>query len=323
MTDSHRSMHPSRLAHTFSIVARDPRTGQMGVAVQSHWFSVGSVVTWAEAGVGAVATQAMVEISHGPLGLDLMRGGLSAPQALQALLAADEGRALRQVAMVDADGEIAAHTGARCIADAGHTMGETFSAQANMMATPDVWPDMADAYGQSTEDLPERLVTALEAGQGAGGDIRGRQSAALLVVEGESSGRPWADRVVELRVEDDREPIRELRRLLTLHRAYEHMNRGDELLAAGQVEEALEAYGTAATMAPQVKEMPFWHAVTLADLGRLEEALPIFREVFAANPDWGTLVQRLPAAGLLRDDQQMMERILATRGGDQVAQPGR
>jgi uncharacterized Ntn-hydrolase superfamily protein len=311
MTDQDRPLRPSELAHTFSITARDPQSGHVGVAVQSHWFSVGSVVTWAEAGVGAVATQAMVEISYGPLGLDLMRGGKPAPQALEALLTADEGRALRQVSMVDTKGRIATHTGKRCIADAGHTVGEGFSTQANMMGNPDVWPAMADAYRNATAPLPERMVTALEAGQEAGGDIRGKQSAALLVVAAESSGRPWADTVVELRIEDHPEPIRELRRLLTLHRAYEHMNHGDELLGRGDVEAALEAYQNAATMAPQITELPFWQAVTLADLGRIEEALPIFRAVFAENPDWRTLVQRLPASGLLRDDLKMMEQIVS------------
>jgi uncharacterized Ntn-hydrolase superfamily protein len=287
----------------------------MGVAVQSHWFSVGSVVTWAEAGVGAVATQALVEVSYGPLGLDLMRGGRSAPEALEALLAADDGRALRQVGMVDAEGRIAAHTGERCIADAGHVIGEGFSVQANMMATPDVWPAMADAYPMSGGDLAERMLAALGAGQKAGGDIRGRQSAAVLVVKAESTGRPWADTVMDLRVEDHAEPIEELRRLVTLHRAYEHMNRGDELLGAGDVEDALEEYRSAAEMAPEIEELPFWHAVTLADLGHVEEALPIFREVFAENEDWATLVQRLPKAGMLRDDPEMMGRILGTRPG--------
>lgn len=310
MTPKKTSRRPSRLAHTFSIVARDAQTGHIGVAVQSHWFSVGSVVTWAEAGVGAVATQAMVEVSYGPLGLDLMRGGKPAPRALKALLTADEGRALRQVAMIDTEGHLAVHTGERCVADAGHTVGDSFSTQANMMTNADVWSAMADAYRRSTDKLPERLVTALEAGQAAGGDVRGRQSAALLVVGAESTGRPWADSVMELRVEDHPEPIQELRRLLTLHRAYDHMNRGDDLLGAGRVEQALEAYQTAATMAPHISELPFWQAVTLADLGRVEEALPIFRQVFHENPDWRTLVQRLPEAGLLRDDPDMMERIV-------------
>ena len=300
----------SQLAHTFSIVARDPKTGRLGVAVQSHWFSVGSVVTWAEPGVGAVATQAMVEISYGPLGLALMRGGKSASQAMEALLTADDAQALRQVAMIDAGGRIAAHTGARCIADAGHIIGETFSVQANMMATPNVWQAMADAYRQATGSLADRMLDALEAGQGAGGDIRGQQSAALLVVEGTSTGQRWADTVVELRIEDHAEPIHELRRLLTLHRAYEHMNRGDDLLGADKVEQALEAYRAAAGMAPQLKELRFWQAVTLADLGRIDEALPIFRDVFSEHAGWRTLVQRLPEAGLLRDDPDMMDRIV-------------
>lgn len=300
----------SRLAHTFSIVARDPETGQLGVAVESHWFSVGSVVTWAEAGVGAVATQSLVEVSYGPLGLALMRAGKSAHEALTALLAADEGRDLRQVAMVDAQGRVAAHTGARCIAEAGHIVGEGFSVQANMMVNADVWPAMADAYRGAEGDLAARLLAALEAGQAAGGDIRGQQSAAILIVSGTSTGRPWADKVMELRVEDHPEPIKELRRLVQVHRAYEHMNRGDEALGEGRVEEALEEYRSAAELAPDIVELPFWHAVTLADMGRLEEALPIFRQVFAKEPMWAELVKRLPASGLLRDDPEMMRRIL-------------
>ncbi len=315
MTRRSERIQPSRLAHTFSIVARDPQSGYLGVAVQSHWFSVGSVVTWAEAGVGAVATQAMVEISYGPLALDLMRGGKSASQALDALLTTDEGQMLRQVAVVDTTGSVATHTGERCIAHAGHIIGESFSVQANMMATADVWPAMADTYRHSETAFAERLLSALEAGQAAGGDVRGQQSAALLVVRGASSGKPWADTVVDLRVEDNAEPIRELRRLLTLDRAYEHMNRGDQLLAADQVEQALQAYRRAADIAPHVKELPFWHAVTLADLGRLEEALPIFHDVFAHHPGWRTLIQHLPASGLLSDDPEMMRRIL--QAGDE------
>jgi uncharacterized Ntn-hydrolase superfamily protein len=189
-------------------------------------------------------------------------------------------------------------------------MGEGFSVQANMMATSGVWPAMADAYRGSTGDLAERMLAALEAGQAAGGDIRGRQSAAILIVEADSTGRAWADTMMELRVEDHAEPIRELRRLVTLHRAYEYMNRGDDLLGVDRVRDALVEYRTAAKMAPEIEELPFWHAVTLADLGRVDEALPIFRRVFAVNADWATLVQRLPAAGLLRDDPEMMDRIM-------------
>jgi uncharacterized Ntn-hydrolase superfamily protein len=181
------------LANTFSIVARDPETGCLGVAVQSHWFSVGAIVTWAEAGVGAVATQALAEVSYGSLGLALMRAGKPAAEALQALLSTDERREMRQVAMIDAQGRVAAHTGSHCMADAGHQVGESFSVQANMMASPEVWPAMAATYRQGKGDFAERLVSALEAGQTAGGDIRGRQSAAILIVAATSTGRPWID----------------------------------------------------------------------------------------------------------------------------------
>jgi len=296
---------------TFSIVAHDPESGEMGVAVQSHWFSVGSVVAWTEAGVGAVATQSLVEASYGPLGLTLMRAGKSPAEALAALLAADEGRELRQVAMVDVEGRVATHTGARCIADAGHETGEGFSVQANMMTSPDVWPAMARAYREAEGDLAERMLAALEAGQTAGGDIRGKQSAAIRVTKPVSSGRPWVDTVMDLRVEDHPEPIGELGRLVGLHRAYQHMNRGDDLLGAGEVDGALHEYRAAAEIAPENEELPFWHAVTLADLGRVDEALPIFRDVFTRNADWAVLLPRLPKAGLLRDDPEMMRRILA------------
>ncbi len=305
------AMRDRRLTHTFSIVARDEASGEMGVAVQSHWFSVGSIVAWAEAGVGAVATQALVDVSYGPLGLALMRAGRPAPRALAALLAADEGRALRQVAMVDAQGRVAAHTGERCLADAGHETGDGFSVQANMMASPSVWPAMARAYREAEGDLAERMLAALEAGQAAGGDIRGQQSACMLVVRAVPSGQPWADRLIDLRVEDHPAPIQELRRLVRLQRAYTLMNRGDEEMGRGEVEAALESYGAAAALAPEVEEMPFWHAIALAELGRLDEALPIFRRVFAVNPDWATLVGRLPRAGLLRDDAEMIRRIQA------------
>jgi uncharacterized Ntn-hydrolase superfamily protein len=197
-----------------------------------------------------------------------------------------------------------------CIADAGHETGEGFSVQANMMANPNVWPTMARAYRETEGDLTERMLAALEAGQVAGGDIRGQQSAAILIVKPVSTGKLWADTVMELRVEDHPEPISELRRLVDLHRAYQRMNHGDELLGAGQTEEALQEYRAAAKMAPEIEEMPFWHAITLADMGRTTEALPIFRDVFAKNAAWARLLPRLPKAGLLRDDPEMMRRIL-------------
>jgi len=297
---------PSQLAHTFSIVARDAATGQLGVAVQSHWFGVGRLVCWAEAGVGAVATQAMVEVSYGPRGLQALRQGRSAPDVLAHLVGADSGRELRQVAMVDARGQVGAHTGTQCIAEAGHETGHGFSVQANIMANRGVWPAMAHAYREARGDLAARLLAALDAGQAAGGDLRGRQSAALLVVKAVASAEPWADVVVELRVEDDPAPLAELRRLLQLHRAYEHMNAGDELLGKKRVEAALGEYRTAAEMAPDIAELPFWQAAALADLGRLDEALPLFRDVFRRDPNLAVLLQRLPSAGLLHVDPQVI-----------------
>ncbi len=298
-------------AFTYSIVARDPVTGEMGVAVQSHWFSVGSVVPWAEAGVGAVATQSFVEPSYGPLGLALLRAGKAAPEALKALLAGDSGAAVRQVAMVDARGGVAAHTGANCIPAAGHSLGPQYSVQANLMESPLVWPTMAKAFEGSRGDLAERMLAALEAAQGAGGDIRGMQSAAILVVRGTSTGRPWADTVFNLRVEDSPEPLAELRRLLRLQRAYNHASAGDEHAAAGKMDQALREYGEAARLAPEVLELPYWEAVALASNGRLEEALPIFRDVFAKEPQWADLTPRLPAAGLLPKDPELLRKILS------------
>ena len=301
---------PRRPVHTYSIVARDPVTGDLGVAVQSHWFSVGSVVSWAEAGVGAVATQSFVEVSYGPLGLELMRAGKTAPEALAALLAVDEQAAVRQVAMVDRHGNVAVHTGDSCIEEAGHHAGEGYAVQANMMERDTVWAAMAAAYESTEGDLAERLMAALEAAQAEGGDVRGQQSAALLVVPGVSAGAPWRERKVDLRIEDHPRPVAELRRLLGVQRAYDHMNRGDERFAADDVEGALAEYAAAARLYPESLEVRYWQAVTLVGGGRLEEALPIFAEVFAAGPRWRELTRRLPAAGLLPADPALLAAIL-------------
>ena len=305
---------PPRPVHTYSIVARDPATGELGVAVQSHWFSVGSLVPWAEAGVGAVATQSFVDPSYGPLGLGLMRAGRSAPEALAGLLAADEGREVRQVAMVDAQGRVAAHTGKKCIAEAGQRVGQGFSAQANLMFRAEVWPAMAGAFEQAKGDLAERMLQALEAAQKAGGDIRGQQSAALLVVPGKATGRPWADRVFDLRVEDHPRPLQELRRLLTVARAYNHMNAGDLAVERKDVEGALREYAAAERLVPDGAEMIYWHAVALVGVGRLEESLPLFARAFRLDPGWRALTPRLPASGLLPDDAAVIRRIVEAGG---------
>lgn len=304
----------SRPVHTYSIVARDAATGQLGVAVQSHWYSVGQVVTWAEAGVGAVATQSFADPAYGPRGLDLMRRGLTPAQVLAALLEVDEGREVRQVAMVDAQGRVAAHTGAQCIDSAGHHVGEGYSVQANMMLGDGVVPAMSRAFESASGDLAERLLAALDAAQAAGGDIRGSQSAAILIVKGESTGRPWADRVMELRVEDHPRPLEELRRLVSLQRAYDRMNEGDVAVEKGNLEEALRCYAAAAVLAPDSLEVTYWHAVTLATNGRVEESLPLFRRVFAADRHWAELTRRLHKPGLFPDTPEgraLVERIVA------------
>ncbi len=307
--------HADPLVHTFSIVARDPATGEMGVAVQSHWFSVGSVVTWAEAGVGAVATQSFVDPGYGPRGLERMRKGVAASAALDQLVKADNQRDGRQVAMIDVSGRVSAYTGKSAIASAGHKIGDGYSVQANLMANDRVWPAMAAAYESTKGDLADRLLAALDAAQAAGGDIRGRQSAAILIVKGKGTGRPWvgADRVFDLRVDDHPEPIAELRRLVRLQRAYSHANHGDELMTEKKVDEALEEYKAASKLAPEILELPFWHAVTLASIGRESEAVPIFKAVFAKEPIWADLLPKLPAAGLFPNDPALIDRIRELR----------
>jgi uncharacterized Ntn-hydrolase superfamily protein len=300
---------PSALAHTYSIVARDPKTGQMGVAVQSHWFSVGTVVAWAEAGVGAVATQSFVEASYGPLGLDLMRAGKAAPDALKALLAADAQESVRQVAMVDAQGRVATHTGSSCIHAAGHKAGDQYSCQANMMLRDTVWGAMSRAFETAQGDLTDRLLAALDAAEKEGGDIRGRQSAAIVVVSGTNTGRPWVDRIVDLRVEDSDHPVAEIKRLVEVKRAYDHMNKGDELVALKDNEGALREYSAAAKSQPDNLEMVYWHAIALVTMNRIDESLPLFKKVFDRDPNWIELTKRLPKAGLLPDDPKLIERI--------------
>ncbi len=308
---------PLRPVHTFSIVCRDPATGELGVAVQSHWFSVGSIVPWAESGVGAVATQSFVDPSYGKLGLDLMRAGRSAPDALAGLLAADPGRDVRQVAMIDTQGRVAAHTGAKDIQSAGHHVGEQYSVQANLMSNDNIWPAMAKAFEETKGDLATRMLAALDAAQSVGGDIRGRQSAAMIVVKAKSSGKPWEDRIIDLRVDDSPAPLKELRRLVTLQRAYNHMNAGDEATEHKDNEGALREYGAAEKLVEGVADVPasrraemiYWHAVALVNMGRVDESLPLFKKAFVIEPNWRILTPRLPKSGLLPDDAKMIEKI--------------
>jgi uncharacterized Ntn-hydrolase superfamily protein len=301
-----------RPLHTYSIVAVDTATGQIGVAVQSHWFSVGSIVAWAEPGVGAVATQSFVLPAYGPRGLALMRTGMGAPAALAALLAADPDSQVRQVAMIDARGAVGTHTGSRNIPEAGGRAGRHYAAQANLMARSTVWDAMGRAFESATGDLAERLLAALEAAQREGGDIRGQQSAALVVVSGDRTLPPW-DRIFDLRVEDSPDPLGELRRLLRVARGYRLANLGDEYVTRGMVDSALAAYAEADRILPDSLvngELAFWVGVTLADRGRTDAAVPYFRRAFAQDTAWATVLWRLPRVALLRADSTTIARIV-------------
>lgn len=329
-----------RPVNTFSIVARDSQTGDLGVAVQSHWFAVGQIVPWAQAGVGAIATQSFVDPSYGQLGLELLRTGKSAPSALRGLLASDVSCDVRQVAMIDTNGDVATFTGAHDIQAAGGTAGKAiapaqvacgssgggtfttgrdFAAQANLMSNDRIWPAMAKAFSSTTGDLADRLLAALDAAQSEGGDIRGKQSAALIVVKGKSSGKRWVDEVFNLRVDDAPEPLKELRRLVALQRAYNHMNAGDLATEKNDLEGALREYSTAEQIAattsgvPQSRyaEMVYWHAIALANMKRVDEAIPLFAKAFQLEPSYRELTTRLPKSNLLPNDPNLISRITA------------
>ncbi len=298
-------------AHTFSIVARDTLTGEMAVGVQSHWFSVGSLVSWGKAGVGVVATQSFVNPAYGPEGLELMSNGVSAEQALTKLIEKDNGRAFRQVAFLDANGSVSAFTGEKCVEAAEDLQGRNFSVQANMMLNDDVVPAMAEAFLRYSDyPLAERVVEVLKAAQAAGGDIRGKQSAALIVVGPERTENAWEEKKIDLRVDDHKNPIQELSRLLKVNRAYDHMNKGDLAVEDGNMEKALKEYGAAEKMFPENLEMKFWKAVALANSGRLEEAKPIFQSVFEADKNWKEMFTRLPPSGILTISEAELKEII-------------
>lgn len=297
---------------TYSIVARDA-SGTLGAAVQSHWFNVGAVVPWVEAGVGAVAVQSIPDPTHGPRALALLREGLDPGDALGRLLEGDPEAEYRQLGIVDAAGRAAAHTGALCIAEAGHVTGQGVAVQANLMNRATVWPAMLRAYEGAEADLAERLLAALEAAEAEGGDVRGRQSAAIIV-------RPPAGRddpTFDLRVEDHPDPIGELRRLVLLGRAYHELNRGDGLIAAGDVGAASAAYARATALVPDEAtggEAPFWAGVALAGAGRREDALPYLRRAAAVDGRWARLLPRLVRSRLLPDDPALLEELARAMG---------
>ena len=289
------------LAHTFSIVARDEKTGEIAVGVQSHWFSVGTSVSWAEAGVGAVATQSFTNKSFGIRGLALLKEGKTAQQALDILLSDDPGKEVRQVGIVDAKGNVANFTGKNCVDFAGDLKGKNYAVQSNMMLTDEVPSAMAKSF-ESNAQLPlaERVLEALKAAQKVGGDIRGKQSAAILVVKGEATGKPWDENhLVDLRVDDHADPLVEMERLLKTHRAYEHMNNGDLAIENNNMTLAMQEYGTAMKMFPKNLEMQYWTAITLANGGNVQKAALMLQAIYAKEPNWRKMTKRLPKAGLL------------------------
>ncbi|HSR70412.1 MAG TPA: DUF1028 domain-containing protein [Acidobacteriota bacterium] len=300
---------PSELAHTYSIVAYDEQTGEVGGAVQSHWFSVGSIVVWAQGGVGAVATQSFVNVDYGPLGLRAMASGERPGPALERLTQADPGRDVRQVAFVDVSGRVAAHTGQKCIRHHCDVQGDGFSVQANMMLKSTVCTAMAEAFRSARGSLARRLMAALQAAEAEGGDIRGRQSAALKVVSAAKPEQPWEGVMVDIRVDDHQRPLQELERLLTVQEAYNDMNAGDLAIEHGQMEQALQHYARAEEKLPGRLEPRYWHAVQLVSVGRLQEALPIFKEIFAQDGNWLELTRRLAEVDLLPQDPEVLKAI--------------
>ena len=299
------------LAHTYSIVAIDKESGQMAVAVQSHWFSVGTIVSWGEAGVGVVATQSFVNASFGPRGLALLKEGKSPRQALDILLSDDEGREVRQVAILNTKGEVAVHTGSKCIDYAGHIKGDGFSVQANMMLTNKVWPAMAEAF-ETHKHLPlaERVIKTFEAAEQTGGDIRGKQSAALLIVPIEATGKAWEGKLIDLRVDDGDEPVKELARLLKVHRAYEHMNNGDLAVEKSDMEGASKEYRAAEDLFPDNLEMKYWHAITLLENGQNKKSIPMLKAIFKKDENWKELTKRLPKVGLLNISEKELQALI-------------
>jgi uncharacterized Ntn-hydrolase superfamily protein len=298
-------------AHTFSIVAKDTLTGEMAVGVQSHWFSVGSIVSWAKSGVGVIATQSFVNPAFGPDGLKLMDEGKTAKEALNILIEEDKGRDFRQLAILDANGTVFTYTGRKCVASANHIIGENYSVQANMMLNDNVVPAMAKAFEENANlPIAERVVKVMQAAQIAGGDIRGKQSAVLLVVSDEPVEHEWMDKKIDLRVDDHSDPLPELERLLKVHRAYEHMNNGDLAIEHNDMDLALKEYGIAESMFPDNLEMKYWKAVALANNGLLEDAMPVFKHVFKIDKNWIELTKRLPKSGLLNVSDEDLSKII-------------
>lgn len=298
---------------TYSIVALDAATGELGVAVQTRWLAVGSVVPWIRPGVGAIATQSFVDTRYGYAGIELLAAGRAPDDVLAELLAADRDPGIRQVGIVDAAGRAAAHTGADCVAAAGHLARGGVSVQANMMERPTVWPAMLRAYEAAAGDLADRLVAALRAAEAEGGDVRGRQSAALVVVPGRPDAHPWDIRY-DIRVDDARAPLDELDRLLALNRAYEALDAAFEALAVGETTAALAFFEQAATLAPEDDQVRLWQALAAFDSGDEDRGRRLYRSALEVEPRAGEHLRRFVAAGQLPGQERLVARLTADEG---------
>ncbi len=306
-----KTNNKEKLAHTFSIVASDKETGEMAVGVQSHWFSVGTLVSWGKSGIGVVATQSFVNPAYGPNGIKMMKDGKSASEVLEKLVSEDDGRDFRQVAMLDVNGDVSAFTGKKCIKFANQITGDNYSVQANMMMNDKIVPAMSKAF-ESYKNLPlaERVLKVLQVAQETGGDIRGRQSASLIVVNAEPVENSWEEHKIDLRVDDSEKPLVEIERLLKVHHAYEHMNNGDLAVEHNDMKLALKEYGSAEKLMPDNLEMKYWKAIALANNNQVREALPLFKIVFTKDENWRELTKRLPKSDLLKVSKNDLKKIL-------------
>jgi uncharacterized Ntn-hydrolase superfamily protein len=284
---------------TYSIVARDADTGQLGVAAQSCYFALGAVLPWARAGVGAVATQSMVDPGYGPRCLDLLAGGVGAAVALAQVRAADEGREVRQVGVVDASGAVSSFTGSSCIDHVGHTEGDGFSAQANMMAGPGVCEAMGHAFTSTSGSLATRLVAALVAAEGMGGDARGQMSAALIVVQGERPEHPWQGVLTDVRVDHHPDPLGELARLAKVAEAYHLCDVAEEALVAGDAAAALAGSAAGLALLPGEGNLLLSHIGALIGVGRIDEAAVEVQKLVATRPSWEGVLRSLSQRGLV------------------------
>ena len=301
---------------TYSIVARDPETGEMGVAVQTHQMSVGKIVPWLLPGLGAIATQSLVNISFGPIGLQMLREGVPAKNIIDALVASDDGEHRRQVAVVDAAGNAAAHTGTGCIPFASHYVGDGYSVQANMMNTDTVIPAMRNAFEQTTGALADRLIAALEAAEAEDGDIRGQQSAAIQVVSGNRDDLDWKT-LYDLRVDEHASPVIELKRLVRMCSAALLDDEGFTYLEKGDYELALQKWELAREKAPEFEELAFWQAVALADKNPTPDSVPTAASILKTIEsdsrwqEWLDLVNRLQQIGLIEREHAGQELLQA------------